>query len=186
MKHPSTSPRRGVPDRGARAVAFILVAVVSLLALGGCAGVSMPSMPKVSMPSLGGDDKDEDATATPRDLLGARLVNPRANPDTPGMTVGKMIEFADRYLACDCAKTRFVRAWEKTATGYKLLTNSEFVRPIEFVCQSSGEEQACYLTEIDRGPRTETLEERFVPGAEFIQFLYDNGVRCEREEPCGS
>ena len=170
-----------------------LIVVVVLLSpgllLNGCANVPLPkvSLPKVSMPklpSLASKEEPEDLTATPRDLLTARLVNPRAKPDTPNMTVGKMIEFADRYLACDCAKTRFVRAWERTATGYKLLTNSEVVRPIEFVCRMKETVRECYLTEIDRGDTSQALTERFVPGSEFIQFLYDNGVRCEREEPC--
>lgn len=139
-------------------------------------------MPK--LPAIGKDEPAPDVTATPRDLLTARLVNPRARPETPNMTVGKLIEFADRYLACDCASTRFVRAWEKTPRGYRLLTNSEVVRPIEFVCRDGDPERECFLTEIDRGERSPTLGERFVPGSEFIQFLYDNGVRCEREEPC--
>jgi len=139
-------------------------------------------MPK--MPSLSAKEAPKDLTATPRDLLTARLVNPHAKADTPNMTVAKMIEFADRYLACDCAKTRFVRAWEKTDSGYKLLTNSEFVRPIEFVCQATSEARECYLTEIDRGSRAPSLTQRFVPGSDFIQFLYDNGVQCAREEPC--
>lgn len=165
-----------------------LIVVVLLLSpgllLSGCANVSLPKVSMPKLPSLGSADPPEDLTATPRDLLTARLVNPRAKPDTPNMTVGKMIEFADRYLACDCAKTRFVRAWERTATGYKLLTNSEVVRPIEFVCHMIETDRECYLIEIDRGDTSQALTERFVPGSEFIQFLYDNGVRCEREEPC--
>ena len=166
-----------------------LVAAVTFAVLPGCAKVSMPkvSIPKVSMPKLpglGGKNEPEDATATPRDLLMAKLINPRANPDTPGMTVGKMIEFADRYRACDCAKMRFVRSWEKTAEGYRLYTNSEVVRPIEFVCAESDAVRQCYLLEIDRGSQSTSIEDRFVPGAEFIQFLYDNGIRCERETSC--
>lgn len=156
----------------------------SSLVLTACSSVSLPKVSMPTLPDLGGDDEPKDVTATPRDLLAARLVNPRANPDTPSMTVGKMIEFADRYLACDCAKTRFVRAWEKTADGYKLLTNSDVVRPIEFVCREAGAERECYLTEIDRGPQSPSLAQRYVPGSEFIQFLYDNGVKCERETPC--
>jgi hypothetical protein len=163
--------------------ALLLVCAVQA----GCAKIAMPNvkMPKVSMPKLPtmGTD-DEDANITPRDMLTAKLANPRANPDTPNMTVGKMIEFADRYLACDCAKTRFVRFWEKTADGYRLYTNSEVVRPIEFICADVEDGRECYLREIDRGPKPEALEDRFVPGSEFIQFLYDNGVQCQRETPC--
>ena len=159
------------------------------LALNGCSSMSMPEvkMPKVQMPrlpSIGGDDEPSDRTTTPRDLLAAKLVNPRARDDMPGMTVGKLIEFADRYLACDCATTRFVRAWEKTAEGYRLTTNSSVVEPLEFVCRDADTNTECYLTEIDRGAATPDFDTRFVPGSEFIEFLYDNGVRCERETPC--
>ncbi len=166
-----------------------MVFVLLCLTATGCTKVAMPKvkMPKVSMPKLpaiGGDDEKEDSTATPRDLMTAKLVNPRANPDSPNMTVGKMIEFADRYLACDCAKTRFVRFWEETTEGYKLYTNSNVVKPIEFVCTDVEEGRQCYLLEIDRGTRADAFGNRFVPGSEFIQFLYDNGVRCERETPC--
>ena len=166
--------------------ALAMFVVVSCLALGGCAKAPSVKLPKVSMPKLpdlGGDD-DERPSTTPRDLLTAKLINPRSNPDTPNMTVGKLIEFADRYLACDCAKTRFARSWEKSARGYRLYTNSEVVEPIEFVCSGEGDERQCYMREIDRGKRTAALGERFVPGSEFIQFLYDNGVRCARETPC--
>ena len=161
---------------------LILLAVS--LVLGACARVPLPQLPGFS-----NDDEPtaavvDDRTATPRDLLGARLANPRVNPDTPGMTVGKLIEFADRYLACDCAATRFVRVWEQTPEGYRLTTNSPNVRPLDFVCRDVASERECFLTEIDRGAQSPSFEERFIPGAEFIQFLYENGVRCEREEPC--
>ena len=153
----------------------------------GCTKVALPKvkMPKVSMPKLPTMDAgEEDVSATPRDLLTAKLINPRANPDTPNLTVGKMIEFADRYLACDCAKSRFVRFWEKTAEGYVLYTNLNIEKPIEFVCADIEQGRQCYLLEIDSEPRAETFGDRFVPGSEFIQFLYDNGVRCKRETPC--
>lgn len=164
----------------------VLAALLAGLALAGCSSVSMPKVSMPSLPVIGGDEPgaDETSTATPRDLLTARLVNPRANPDTPSMTVGKMIEFADRYLACDCATVRFVRSWEKTDEGYRLYTNSEFVRPIDFVCRDVEDTRQCYLLEIDRGPRSDSLTERFVPGSEFIQFLYDNGKQCARESAC--
>ena len=147
----------------------------------------MPKMPSVSLPKLSRDkvaEPKQDLSATPRDLLSAKLVNPRTDDKTPNMTVGKLLEFADRYLACDCANMRFARAWEKSDDGYKLLTNSGVVRPLHFVCKEVGEARECFLAEIDRGPQTESLHERFVPGAEFIQFLYQNGVKCERETPC--
>jgi len=160
-----------------------LALLVLLVLASGCSRVSMP---KVSLPGLGAEEEapPADQTATPRDLLAAQLANPRAREDMPNMTVGKLIEFADRYLACDCATTRFVRAWEKTPDGYLLTTNSAAVRPLEFVCQGDGPARECFLTEIDRGAQTERFAERFVPGSQFIEFLYDNGVRCERETPC--
>ncbi|MEQ8659751.1 MAG: hypothetical protein RLW62_02940 [Gammaproteobacteria bacterium] len=158
-----------------------LLLLLTLLA----SGCSRMSMPNVSLPGIGDDDPPaSDQTATPRDLLTAQLVNPRAREDMPNMTVGKLIEYADRYLACDCATTRFVRTWEQTADGYRLVPNSEVVRPLEFVCRTREETRECFLTEIDRGPRSEDFAERFVPGSQFIEFLYDNGVRCARETAC--
>ena len=172
-----------------RALTLVLLG----LALGACGHVPLPTMPKmpkmptVSLPHLGGDKAAaprQDLSATPRDLLAAKLVNPRADSNTPNMTVGKLLEFADRYLACDCANMRFARAWEKTDDGYQLLTNSGVVHPLHFVCTDAAAGRECFLTEIDRGPQTEALNQRFVPGAEFIQFLYQNGIKCERETPC--
>lgn len=62
---------------------------------------------------------------TPRELLTARLVNPPANENTPPITVGKLIEFADRYLSCDCSGTRFVRRGSvcRTDTGLRRIPN---------------------------------------------------------------
>jgi hypothetical protein len=122
--------------------------------------------------------------ATPRELLGARLVNPPANENIPRLTIGKLIEYADRYLACDCAGTRFVRAWAKTPNGYRLLTNSPMVKPLELVCRETSKSLECFLKEIDRGASAENLRERFVPGSEFINFLYENGVRCDGTGQC--
>ncbi|MDA0823850.1 MAG: hypothetical protein O3C28_15730 [Proteobacteria bacterium] len=125
-----------------------------------------------------------DSQLTPRELLTARLVNPPANSDSPRITVGKLIEFADRYLSCDCSGQRFVKSWERRADDYQLTTNSEFVRPLTLACQSAGESTDCFLAEIDRGPQVADLQARFVPGSQFIQFIYDNGLQCEREGPC--
>ncbi len=121
---------------------------------------------------------------TPRELLTARLVNPPADENAPPITVGKLIEFADRYLSCDCSGTRFVKAWQRLPGGYRLQTNSELIRPLDFACQTKPEATYCYLSEIDRGAHVQALEERFVPGAEFIRFMYENGLKCEREGPC--
>jgi hypothetical protein len=159
-----------------------------LLALGvGCAHVPLPKVPQVALPklpSLGKDDKAQDLSATPRDLLAAKLANPRANPDSPSITVGKLIEVADRALACDCANVRFAKAWQKTAAGYRLTTHSEVWQPLEFVCRENAGERQCFLREIDRGAQTPALQQRFVTGSEFIQSMYDNGVQCARRTPC--
>lgn len=126
-----------------------------------------------------------DPSLTPRELLTARLINAR-NPDaaTPGLTVGKLIEFADRYLACDCANTRFAKAWQRIEGGYELTTNAGQVKPLRFMCTGSAETLECYLTEIDRGAQLTDLRERFMPGGDFITFIYEHGLNCPRVEPC--
>ncbi len=125
-----------------------------------------------------------DLQVTPRELLTARLVNPAANEHTPRITVGKLVEFADRYLSCDCSGTRFVKSWTRQAGGYLMTTNFDLVRPLHFVCNREGETTNCYLSEIDRGSQVKDLEKWFVPGSEFIQFMYENGLKCDREGPC--
>ena len=68
--------------------------------LGACSSVSMPKVSMPKMPSLkSAEEKPKDLSATPRDLLTAKLVNPRPDPNIPNLTVGKLMEFADRYLA---------------------------------------------------------------------------------------
>lgn len=137
-----------------------------------------PAAPAVVAPVV-------DASLTPRELLTARLLNPRiAESTTPGLTVGKLIEFADRYLACDCANTRFAKAWRRIEGGYELATNAAQVRPLRFVCSGEAEQLACFLTEIDRGPQLADLTQRFMPGSDFIAFIYANGLSCPRVEPC--
>jgi hypothetical protein len=161
----------------AGALAFLLAGVAA------CSHVPKVSMPK--LPSLKHEEeKPKDLSATPRDLMTAKLVNPRPDPNIPNLTVGKLMEFADRYLACDCANMRFGQSWQKVDDGYILVTNSGVVRPLHFVCKEAGEGRECFLAEIDRGPQTPVLTERFVPGGDFIKFLYENGVKCERETPC--
>ena len=128
-----------------------------------------------------------DPSLTPRELLTARLVNARAEGDAvPGMTVGKLIEYADRYLTCDCADTRFARIWQRTPGGYLLSTHSAQVQPLDFRCSGSGEAMSCFLREIDRGANLDDLKQRFMPGSDFIRFIYEKGSRCERTEPCPS
>ncbi len=128
-----------------------------------------------------------DPSLTPRELLTARLVNAReADEAMPGMTVGKMIEFADRYLACDCANQRFAKSWARYDGGYVLATNAGQARPLDFACGGAPEALECYLKEIDRGPAAGTLAERYMSGGDFIRFVYESGSRCARTEPCPS
>ncbi len=172
-----------------RAVRMVAATVLGA-SLAACGHVSVPkiSVPKISMPKLPSlsrePEKPKDLSATPRDLLTAKLINPRPDPNMPNLTVGKLMEFADRYLACDCANMRFGQSWQKVDDGYLLVANSGVVRPLHFVCKDATEGRECFLEEIDRGPQTDALAERFVPGGEFIKFLYENGVKCERETPC--
>ena len=126
-----------------------------------------------------------DPSLTPRELLTARLVNAReADENMPGLTVGKMIEFADRYLACDCAEQRFAKSWARYDGGYILATNAGQVRPLDFACSGPPDALECYLKEIDRGPQAGSLGERYMSGGKFVRFIYENGSRCERTEPC--
>ena len=85
---------------------LMLVLLLSLTAvyLSGCGGVSMPKVSLPKLPDFRGDEEQPmvdsaggenvDVTATPRDLLTAHLVNPRADPASPPLTVGKLIEFS--------------------------------------------------------------------------------------------
>jgi len=126
-----------------------------------------------------------DPSLTPRELLTARLVNARRTDDAmPGMTVGKLIEFADRYLACDCADMRFAKSWQRIDGGYLLLTNAGQARPLEFVCSGPQEGLECYLREIDRGPQAGGLADRFMAGGDFVRFIYESGSKCARVAPC--
>ena len=166
-----------------------LVCGFLLIALNGCKSPSLPSLPDI--PLLNKDKKPEaaasvaaDTQTTPREILTARLVNKTPSPDTPPITVGKLIEFADRYLACDCSETRFVKSWQRTESGYSLTTNSGAIKPLTLTCQTNDAQKNCFLNEIDRGPQAGALQKRFVPGGEFIEFMYNNGLRCERETPC--
>ena len=126
-----------------------------------------------------------DSSLTPRELLTARLINTRhADSKSPGLTVGKLIEFADRYLACDCANARFAKTWRHIEGGYELATNANQVKPLRFMCRGEPTALDCYLTEIDRGAQLAELTERFMPGADFIEFIYQNGSHCPRTAPC--
>ena len=174
-----------------------LLLLLPLVALSGCAAPKLKP-PSLALPSfLKRDAAPEpeaaatppapkvDPSLTPRELLVAKLVNARSEGDAvPGMTVGKLVEFADRYLTCDCAETRFAKAWQRTAEGYVLVTNASQVQPLDFRCSGSGADMQCYLREIDRGANLTDLKQRFMPGGDFVRFIYEQGSKCERVEPC--
>lgn len=168
---------------------FVLLCVALCLSQSGCKTPDLkPDFLKREKPAPAAPTAVQltvDPSLTPRELLTARLINARsAESNTPGLTVGKLIEFADRYLACDCANTRFSKVWQRVEGGYELSTNSDQVRPLHFVCTGSAEALECYLTEIDRGPHLANLTERFMPGGDFITFIYEHGLNCPRVEPC--
>ena len=176
--------------------AHVLLLLGTALLLSACKAPSLrPSLP--SMPSFLKREAPAavveapapaptvDPSLTPRELLTARLINARAAGDAvPGMTVGKLIEYADRYLTCDCADTRFARAWQRTSGGYLLSTHSAQVQPLDFRCTGGGEDMSCFLREIDRGANLPDLKQRFMPGSDFIRFIYEKGSKCERTAPC--
>ncbi len=167
----------------------IAVLLIATLLLSGCQMANLkPSFMRKSAPEpvvAAAAQPTVDPSLTPRELLTARLVNARAaNDAVPGMTVGKLVEFADRYLTCDCADTRFARAWQRTSDGYLLSTQSAQVQPLDFRCADNGEGTVCYLREIDRGANLTVLTERFMAGSDFIRFIYQNGSKCERVAPC--
>ena len=111
----------------------ILLIALSI-ALCACKSPSLPSLPSMpEIPILNRTKTAEqpvDSQTTPRELLTARLVNETPDDATPPITVGKLIEFADRYLACDCSDKRFVKSWERTSDGYLLTTNSGAIEQI--------------------------------------------------------
>ncbi len=109
-----------------RSIALRALALLVLLpALTAC-GVSMPKIPFKSEEDDAPAAPAPDLSATPRELMTAKLVNPR-NDDVPNMTVGKLMEFADRYLACDCAHQRFAKSWARYDGGYVLATNADLL-----------------------------------------------------------
>ncbi|MEM7466504.1 MAG: hypothetical protein AAF387_06415 [Pseudomonadota bacterium] len=145
---------------------------------------SLPEIPILKKKEAAPEPKVSSPQTTPREIMTARLVNDTPGADTPPITVGKLIEFADRYLACDCSEKRFVQSWTRTANGYSLITNSVAIKPISLTCQEGESNKSCFLNEIDRGSQVADLKERFVPGGEFIEFMYKNGLKCERVTPC--
>ena len=125
-----------------------------------------------------------DQTTTPRNILNSRLVNRARDEELPFLTVGKLIELADRYQSCQCVSTRFVSRWEKTTSGYLLYSYFYNSQPIEFVCNTSNKGSTCFIREVDRGKQITSLNERFAPGSSLIKFIYDKGVKCSDIDAC--
>ena len=169
----------------------LLLVLTIVMMVSGCKSPSLPSLPSMPKIPLLNKSKQaepsplvEDSQTTPRELLTAKLINKTPSEATPPITVGKLIEFADRYLACDCSEKRFVKSWERIDDGYRMVTNSGAVEPVTLRCKMTDDKNTCFLNEIDRGSQVEPLDERFVPGGEFIEFMYKNGLKCERVTPC--
>ena len=131
------------------------------------------------------DIEKEDVTiSTPRNIITAVLTNRGKNSEIPNITVGKFIELADRYQACQCTKERFVRKWKKTRQGYLLYTFFNESMPLNFVCDYSKTPTQCFITEVDRGAQIKNLSERFASGHSLVRFIYKKGVRCKLDTPC--
>jgi hypothetical protein len=150
--------------------------------LSGCSHVDMPtiSLPKIPEIKL---NKNKVGQATPRVLLSARIVNRRYTDQVPKITVGKLIEYAERSFSCSCSQKRFVNAWEKTSPGYTLSSNSPKFSSIKFACQKEDGEYACFINEIENSV-SDGLAQQFISGDDFIKTIYSNGRVCARQEVC--
>ena len=150
-------------------------ACLIVFSLMGCSGYSEFSEENRSMVKQ---------TTTPRDILNAKIVNRSEGSSNPFLTVGKFVELADRYQSCHCTNERFVKRWEKTASGYLLHSYFNKSSPIEFICTREGDNADCFILEIDRGKTIRALNERFAAGASLVKFMYDKGIKCEQIKPC--
>ncbi len=140
--------------------------------------LTLPVLPKIDLMSSGGQ------TTTPRPLISARLINPQDNTNAPKITVGKLIEFAERGHSCQCASDRFVKEWKKTKSGFNLKTNSKTTDFIQFSCDKENESLSCYVQEIDRGANVAPLSDRYLSGSKFIEETYLKGRSCSGTTSC--
>jgi hypothetical protein len=157
-----------------------LLLVITIL--GGCSSVTVPSISLPKMPEIT-LMKNKATQSTPRALLSARIVNTGYTDQVPKMTVGKLIEYAERSFACECHRERFVKNWDKNSTGYVLSSNSEKFNTVEFSCETQEDEYACFVNEIENTTEPE-LSQRYFSGDDFIKTIYANGRVCKRQEPC--
>ena len=159
-------------------VLFGLVLGCSQLKIPKLPSVSMPDLPKLNLISSGGQ------TTTPRPLIAARLTNPQNSTQVPKITVGKLIEFAERGHSCQCVGNRFVDEWEKTSSGFQLKINSNTLDTVQFSCAKNDEQLSCYVKEIDLGGDISPISERYLSGSKFIEEIYFKGRSCARTTPC--
>ncbi|MBT4206390.1 MAG: hypothetical protein HOK64_02295 [Proteobacteria bacterium] len=157
---------------------FALVLGCSQLKIPEFPSVSMPEFPKLDLMSSGGQ------TATPRPLISARLTNPQNSTQVPKITVGKLVEFAERGHSCQCAGDRFVNEWEKINSGFQLKINSNTLDTVQFSCAEQDERLSCYIKEIDLGDDISPISERYLSGSKFIEEIYFKGRSCARTTPC--
>ena len=153
-----------------------------LIILSGCSSVTVPSISLPKMPEMT-LMKNKATHSTPRVLLSARIVNTGYTDQVPKMTVGKLIEYAERSFACECHRERFVKSWDKSSTGYVLSSNLKKFKTIKFSCEKQEDEYACFINEIENTTSPE-LSQRYFSGDDFIQAIYANGRVCKRQEPC--
>lgn len=163
-----------------------LVTIVLFALVLGCSQLKIPKLPSVSMPDLPKLKlmSPEGQTTTPRPLIAARLTNPQNSTQVPKITVGKLIEFAERGHSCQCADKRFVDEWEKTSSGFRLKINSNALDTVQFSCAKNNEHLSCYVKEIDLGDDISPISERYLSGSKFIEEIYFKGRSCARTTPC--
>jgi hypothetical protein len=160
---------------------FITLLLVATI-LSGCARMDVPSISLPKMPDIK-LMKNKVSHSTPRALLSARIVNTGYTDQVPKMTVGKLVEYAERSFSCACHRERFVKSWDKSSTGYVLSSNSKEFETIKFSCEKEEGEYSCFVNEITNTTRSE-LSRRYVSGDNFIKTIYANGRVCKRQETC--
>jgi len=163
-----------------------LVTIVLFALVLGCSQLKIPKLPSVSMSDLPKLKlmSSEGQTITPRPLIAARLTNPQNSTQVPKITVGKLIEFAERGYSCQCVGNRFVDEWEKTSSGFQLKINSTTLDTVQFSCAKNNEHLSCYVKEIDLGDDISPISERYLSGSKFIEEIYFKGRSCARTTPC--
>ena len=168
-------------------MSFLKATTIILFALViGCSRVNIPKLSSLTLPDLPKLDlmSSDRQKTTPRPLISARLINPQNSATVPKITVGKLIEFAERGHSCQCASDRFVNEWKKTKSGFELKTNSNILDTVQFSCAKEDEFLSCYVKEIDRGDGVSPVSERYLSGSKFIEEIYFNSRSCAGTTSC--